>query len=303
MWEQSNATIQRRKKVSHILMDPYQKLEEQIFRDLGGRGLAKLWTPGSLKEAATRILATDHDDLGLILTGFCCMHERCETDGPIGSSILCNTLRALGFNVKIITDSNAYPVVNAAAGGLPVITQVPAEKISFVVSIERPGRSAKTRDYRTMRARDISSVTAPLDIALLPTLDGEGKKPYLTVAIGDGGNEAGTGNIKELVIDNIPEGPSICTDVVCDNLIMAGVSNWGGIALAGALILASMDTKAKDVFLESCGNQEAMMDAMLKAGSYDGVSGEQVPKVDGMWLNAENKEVTQGICEVVRSFV
>ena len=56
-----------------------------------------------------------------------------------------------------------------------------------------------------------------------------------TIGIGDGGNEIGMGKVRDLVRKHIPHGEEIACCVGADQLITAGVSNWGGYALATAL--------------------------------------------------------------------
>ena len=58
-----------------------------------------------------------------------------------------------------------------------------------------------------------------------------------TIGIGDGGNEIGMGKVRQRVIDHIDHGPNIASSVATDHLITAGVSNWGGSALAAALFI------------------------------------------------------------------
>ena len=60
-----------------------------------------------------------------------------------------------------------------------------------------------------------------------------------TIGIGDGGNEIGMGKVRQRVIDYIENGPIIASNVSTDQLITAGVSNWGGSALAAALFILS----------------------------------------------------------------
>ena len=206
--------------------DFFSSLEKVIFIDPGKRGLENMWTHGCLASAADQLLKTDKSKKSYVLTGFCCMFGRCETDGPLGSSILCSTLRSLGFNTELLCDEFSEPVVKAASRGNPVTVAHNASDIScpsFIISVERPGRSSKTNDFRTMRAMDITDVTAPLDL-LFPKV-GEPPKPYLTVAVGDGGNEIGTGNIAKKVSRYVSQGEEICTCIACDVLVMAGVSN------------------------------------------------------------------------------
>ena len=60
-----------------------------------------------------------------------------------------------------------------------------------------------------------------------------------TSSIGDGGNELGMGKVMENVVKFVKNGECIACNVSSDYLITAGVSNWGGYALAVALYLLS----------------------------------------------------------------
>ena len=55
------------------------------------------------------------------------------------------------------------------------------------------------------------------------------------MGIGDGGNEVGMGKVRQQVMQHIPNGEKIASSVCTDQLIAAGVSNWGAYALAAAL--------------------------------------------------------------------
>jgi hypothetical protein len=167
-----------------------------------------------------------------------------------------------------------------------------------VISIERPGRSLKTGDYRTMRAIAIPNV-APLDL-LLPTLNE--KKPYLTIGVGDGGNEAGMGNIAEKVAKCIPYGEEICTQSCCDILVTAGVSNWGALAIGAALVMEEGKSEKGEEFIRNCGNQKQILKRMIEAGAYDGKTGEKEESVDGMMFVKEHQVVTDRICDCVKKY-
>jgi hypothetical protein len=56
-----------------------------------------------------------------------------------------------------------------------------------------------------------------------------------STGIGDGGNECGMGKVLESVRAHIPRGETIACVVPCDNLLTAGVSNWGGWGLVAAV--------------------------------------------------------------------
>jgi hypothetical protein len=282
------------------------KIESIIFTDPGNRGISSLYQPNSLQKSSEMILKTPKEKKSFILTGFCCLFPSSETDGPLGSSILNSTLINLGFNNFILTDSYSENVVKASSTSGKIVIENSHEEfldkhkendIGFIISCERPGRSLKTKDYRTMRAKNISNQNSNLDL-LFP---GEnGKKNYLTIGIGDGGNECGTGNIYKEVQNKIQFGDQICTDRFCDILIMSGVSNWGGLGLSASLVILSGDKKVMELFVEECYLQRELLKKMIEAGSYDGVSGKGELSVDGMNFDNEHMEVIEKIVRVVK---
>lgn len=280
-------------------MEFFSLLEDVICQDPGNRGISNMWQKGNLKEAANRILQCDKEKCFYVLTGFCCKGIDSETDGPLGSSVLCSLLCDLGYNCSLLCDTYSYNVVNAAANGNRVCVTNDSDElqdISCIISIERPGRSKKTNDFRTMRARDISDVTAPLDLLFT-----EGK-PYLRVAVGDGGNEIGTGNIADQVEADVQNGADICTSICCDILIMAGVSNWGALAIAAALAIASNDIEIGKKFIQLANSQPDILDKMLKAGSYDGCTGKCEASIDGMEYCKEHLVVSNELIKIVKQF-
>jgi hypothetical protein len=201
-----------------------------------------------------------------------------------------------------LTDKYSAVVVIAASQENPVlITNDPTtvREISFIISVERPGRSLNTGDYRTMRARDISTVTAPLDL-LFP--DRSQSKPYFTVGIGDGGNEIGMWNCHEKVEEFIESGSNISVSTGCDILIVCGVSNWGALAVAAAAIVFFGNMEDGKWFVELCSGQREILRMMLDAGSYDGCSGEREEMIDGMAFGKEHLEITKEICSTVSQF-
>jgi hypothetical protein len=278
-----------------------EAIERIIFTDQGQRGLENLWTPGCLGQILGRLDICDKRRPSYVLTGFC-LSKTSETDGPLGSAVLCSTLRSLGYNSGLLCDSASSPVViAAAASGCPVfVTDNPTsiENPEFIISVERPGRSRKTNEYRTMRALALPNV-APLDL-LFPSPNDP--KPYLTIGVGDGGNEVGTGNIADSVARFVPFGDDICTSVCCDVLVMAGVSNWGALAIAAALAIDAKRVEIGSKFIEICSKQEQMLKAMLQAGAYDGRTGKAEESIDGMLFAVEHMAVTDAICDAVRQY-
>jgi len=282
------------------------KIESIIFTDPGNRGISSLYQPNSLQKSSEKILKTPKEKKSFILTGFCCLFPSSETDGPLGSSILNSTLNNLGFNNFLLTDSYSENVVKASSTNGKIVIENSHEEfldkhdendIAFIISCERPGRSLKTKDYRTMKAKNISNQNSNLDL-LFP---GENeKKNYLTIGIGDGGNECGTGNINKEVQNKIQYGDQICTDRFCDILIMSGVSNWGGLGLSASLVILNGDKKVMKLFIDECYLQRELLKKMIEAGSYDGVSGKGELSVDGMHFDNEHMEVIEKIVKVVK---
>lgn len=69
-----------------------------------------------------------------------------------------------------------------------------------------------------MRGRDVSEFTAPLDRLFLQTR----ARKITTIGVGDGGNEVGMANLRDLVEKYVPNGSLIAASVSCDHLISAG---------------------------------------------------------------------------------
>ena len=291
-------SMSNRNKISQI--------EEIIFQDPGNRGISSLFQPNSLLKSSELILKTPKSKKSFILTGFCCLSPSSETDGPLGSSLINSILNNLGFNTSLLTDPFSEKVVKASSKSDKIIIENSYEnfleknnenEISFIISCERPGRSLKNKDYRTMKAKNISNQNCNLDL-LFP---GENeKKNYLTIGIGDGGNECGTGNIYKEVQKKINYGEEICTDRFCDILIMSGVSNWGALGLSASLVILNGEKKNMEYFIDECYYQREMLEKMIEAGSYDGVSGKGELSVDGMLFDNEHKEVMEKIVDIVK---
>lgn len=282
------------------------QIEEIIFKDPGNRGISSLFQPNSLHKSSELILKTLKTKKSYILTGFCCLSSSSETDGPLGSSLINATLNNLGFNNFLLTDPFSEKVVKASSNNGKIVIENSYENflenhkesdISFIVSCERPGRSLKNKDYRTMRAKNISHQNCNLDL-LFP---GENEtKSYLTIGIGDGGNECGTGNIYKEVQKKVNYGNEICTDRFCDVLIMSGVSNWGALGLSASLVILNGEKANMEYFIQECYYQRKLLEKMIEAGSYDGVSGKGELSVDGMKFDNEHLEVIEKVVNVVK---
>lgn len=274
--------------------------------------------PGHLGQAAQE-LAFQATSVGIV-TGFyipSATPPAAETDGPLGAILLAETLRQLGVTVAVITDEPCQNAVQTAARYF----DFPSETVhstqlthcSHLVSIERVGPSHTLDSLRrlhpgeldvlqrfeklvpakdqgkcfNMRGVCIDEWTAPLHrlfedaASQSPTVKTHTVK---TIGIGDGGNEIGMGSIPwtELV-RRLPEphGGKIACRVPCDWTILAGVSNWGGYALAAAV--AHLRGRVEILEPWTGTQQFAWLEAVVRDGpAVDGVTRLAQPTVDGL---------------------
>ncbi|MDH4039114.1 MAG: DUF4392 domain-containing protein [Gammaproteobacteria bacterium] len=211
----------------------------------------------------------------IIGTGFP-VADTFETDGPLGAIALYDSLQALGAEPVIacgppLSDALAkdYRVLPLVARDLAAANAEAAEQLrrlnpAAVISIERPGLAEDGR-YYNMRGEDITARCRFFD-------------PFLTlascptIAIGDGGNEIGMGNIRA-AIASLDIHASVTG---CDELLVADVSNWGAYGLIALLARWSgRDLLAAISPLD-------ILDYLSTRGSVDGVTRENTLTEDGL---------------------
>jgi hypothetical protein len=133
-----------------------------------------------------------------------------------------------------------------------------------------------------MRGEIIDAHTAPLH-RLFEHVQSQ-RPGAKTIGIGDGGNELGMGLIpwEELTRRLTNElSPRIPCRIAADWNIIAGTSNWGGQALAAAVLLlrGEMDYLRDQTF----GQQELALQSIVELGpAVDGVTRKQEATVDGL---------------------
>lgn len=222
----------------------------------------------------------------------------CETDGPVGASVLAAGLRRAGATVRIVTDEPCAPVVAAALEAadpqlLRSLDVVPfpspdsrrkARELAdtyvrtgttHLVAIERMGPNASGR-VLSMRGQDFTDSTAPLHDLYLAG-------GWATIGIGDGGNEIGMGSVaSDIVANSIAHGASLHCVVPCDHLIVCGVSNWGAYALLAALSLTRPDLRDPLIFHLAADRVDSVLSAAVRSGAVDGVRLVQSYSVDGV---------------------
>src|SRR5258708_6965361 len=108
--------------------------------------------------------------------------------------------------------------------------------VTHLNAIERVSPASAGKPHREYGA-DMSDDTAPLHLLFD---DPDWRRPWVTIGIGDGGNEIGMGVLpEEIVRDDIPNGRLISAAVSADYLIVSSVSNWGGWGLVSAMAMVA----------------------------------------------------------------
>ena len=252
-----------------------QAIEElMVARNLRNMQLARAALPPDYYLRAARQLQ-DSQGTVIIGTGFP-VTDTFETDGPVGAIALYDCLQALGAEPVIacgppLSDAIAadYRVLHLHAGDLASAQEEAAAQLerlqpTAVISIERPGLAEDGR-YYNMRGEDITARCAFFDpfltLATCPT-----------IAIGDGGNEIGMGNIAAAIASL-----DIRVAVTrCDELLVADVSNWGAYGLIALLAKWS----GRDLLAEI--SPLDILDYLSARGSVDGVTRKNTLTEDGL---------------------
>ncbi len=200
-----------------------------------------------------------------------------ETDGPLGAYFLARGLEKIGYAPIIITDSfceGYFPEIKTLyipLEGLHVNAYealLETHKPVAHLSIERCGQNAHGA-YLNSRGVDIKEFTAPVD-----ELFRLGSHKALSIGIGDGGNEVGMGNFKE-VLQNKEYFLDYCV-IACEYPIIASVSNWGGYGF-----LAALEKNLHVSLLPSFQEVETYLSFIVQKGCVDGIKRESVMSVDG----------------------
>ena len=281
----------------------FKKLDEAMRYDPGNRGLlanAPANPLDRLQESLAKITGV------VILTGFPVrlgLHNFTgETDGPLGAANLAFAFESIGVPGWLLTDEEAYWVVNAAVTRrgckcrplmLPkyeadefIAAQLDAIKPSHVLTIERPGK-ARDGHYHNMRGGIIDAMF--VDASSI--IEAARERGITTISIGDGGNEIGMGALAETIEKYVPHGEAICAREVADIALISGVSNWWGWGVS-ALLSRMYGIN----LLPSDDMERGMLHEMVLAGSVDGCTKKPEETVDNLPM-----EVHLGVLSNVRS--
>ena len=241
------------------------------------------------KRAAQQILDLERGTI-LLTTGFY-VAGYAETDGPLGTVVLARALKSQGFHPVIVTDQFCRGFFEPA--GLDVCyMDVDAYEDEYekvlddyqpvgLISIERCGRNTED-DYANMRGVSIREHTAQMDWLFIKAR----QRGIPTFGVGDGGNEIGMGNLKDVISGKLELVPC---KVKVDTLVIATVSNWGAYAVA-AYIQKMTGVRVLAKFSEL----KEYLARIVDMGSVDGVTKEHTLSVDGFSLDVE-REILDGL--------
>ena len=304
---------------SQEIIDKIAQLEAICGQDVG-RGITALVQPakGGLLGGA-RSLAEHSSPHVAIITGFFMPYGNppaAETDGPIGCAQLAAGLHRVGIPVRIVTDSMCFQAVKIAVLAAGVPANVPFDivpvadnsndaiasilnlweslekPVSHVISIERAGPS-DDGIIRNMKGQDITAHTAPLHLLF-------NNKKFISVGIGDGGNEIGMGNLpRQILKENIRYGERIACITSCNYLIVCGVSNWGATALLVALSLLRPEWKSAILQGLNPEVEFQILETIVNAGlAVDGITGVQSLTVDNLFWDF-HAQVLQMMIQII----
>ena len=278
-------------------MKTYQTIEEIVLQH-STRNMDKiqeLFPHEHTKNAAHAFMALDKGVV-FIYTGFY-VAGFAETDGPLGAYFLAKAFSKLGYTPIIITDSYCQDYFLEIQTLYIPLTGLSTQEYETLLdtykpvchlSIERCGQNAKG-EYLNSRGVDIKAFTAPLD-----ELFAQGSKRALSIGIGDGGNEVGMGNFKE-ILQNKAYFLDYCV-IESAFPIIASVSNWGGYGF-----IAELEKTLHVSLLPSFAEVETYLRFILEKGCVDGIKRESTLSVDGkdweiepMILDALKAYATQG---------
>ncbi|XP_028252154.1 D-glutamate cyclase, mitochondrial isoform X2 [Parambassis ranga] len=328
--------------VSQAAVERIRLLEMIIGDDPGERGIKALFVQDELLRSC---LALSHSSSVAITTGFPThyMHSPPdETDGPPGAIAMATILLSLGKQVTLLTDKRALEMNRAIIDeavrtgvlktAIPVVTfedSGPDSALDFLchhgdpskprydhlVAIERSGR-AGDGNYYNMRAINIKHLVDPIDDLFIAAKNIPG---ITTTGIGDGGNELGMGKLKEKVKKLMPKGDLIACDVPADFAITAGVSNWGGYAVACGLFLLhtcpshqrylksglGLERVTPQELLQdwtanlpSVDKEESCLSTLVRFGIRSGKTANLAMEVDGLTFHPTHSDIITRLLEV-----
>ena len=270
-------------------MSIYDALAHLVNVDVGDRGIRNVFYELMLRRVlnleriADKVL--EFSERPIIVTGFPIPPMLiAETDGPLGALALAMALEEVGGKPVIVAEKTLLKPLKKVWQRTISYEEANHYEPSLVISIEVPGRASDGR-YYSMKGLEIKC--DPLDEILLSYYG----KIY-TIGIGDGGNEAGLGSIRNLILKYIPLGDKISSIVPASEVFIGATSNWAGYAIVAALSIKYGRDLLKG-FDE--GNYLKML---IEEGIVDGVLGRPNASVDAIPI-----EVSKTVIELLRGLL
>lgn len=270
--------------------DVFWALRSKIQEDIGQRGLARLFAhfPGDF-EMACRSLAQPAAPQVVIVTGFYIATAGLpETDGPFGSLLLAEAIVTAGGRALLVSEpwlqhpfELAQPERGVELQYLRPEDESDLRSISkraptHLIAIERPGPSWADQRYRSMMAIDLTPFHHPTHRWFEA-----GNRDFVTIGIGDGGNEIGMGKVPaQTIAEDVIKGDQTACRTPTDLLIVAGISNWGAYALAAGFLHLRNAALIRSIFDEGW-HRQRWQRAINRNLLVDGRTGVPALAVDG----------------------
>ena len=265
--------------------DPISEIEELVGQAVR-RDISRLtdFARGDLKRAANSLAETPDLHIGIVV-GFFIRHAQPpspETDGLNGMGQLAAGFAAVGARVTVITDAPCAKAAWAVVDALPMRVALEvvdvredavrrlrdhlerdSRPLTHLIAIERVSPGSDGLPHRE-HGWDMSRETAPLHLLF----EERGwRRPWVTIGIGDGGNEIGMGRLpQDIVVNDIPNGALIAATTATDYLIVAGVSNWGAYALLASTALLDPGRGPALLSHFTAETEAALLDAAVNVG-------------------------------------
>lgn len=161
---------------------------------------------------------------------------------------------------------------------------------SAMVSIERQGVNEHGNYHYGRGEKNIPEIMAKID-RLFEIAKSRG---IYTIGIGDGGNELGMANVRDVIQKHLPFGDKIAPSVEVSLLVSASVSNFGCYGIEACLAAL----KGNSAVLHSPEQEVELIFACYRAGAVDGVTGFIEPFVDAL-----SSDVCVGLTRMLHAIV
>ena len=249
--------------------------------------------PLTLKAARGMLNAIKRGESVFIVTGFILApFNKPETDGIAGAVLLAKALGRFGALPVIICPADCILPLEAmlksvnAQAKIEIISKSRDDALRegerliaryapcAVIASECPAAD-KNGVYHNAAGLDITDLEAKCDLVFNLCRE----KGIFNIAIGDRGNEAGTGGISQAVKSFVPNGDTIAAAGEADNLLIGRASDLA----CYALIAAFCSLTGSEMFSES--EHMRVLNAAVNTGAVD-MSGRSVAAVDGISAEA-----------------